>query len=222
MGWLQRLLGKTSDLRSPQPPASNEAGKPPGGGADDFLARLDRFDELRAELDVAEAEERAAGLVRGRHFLDWGEELKRLKRDQNLDKALALAVQIIEATERQQAAEASHAELRARVLGGEPDQYLPRETPPGWTEHAAIILRKLGRYDEEVAVIDRWEAHAGGPDRWVGATHLKLLQRREKASQLAEAASLDPSPPQKASRPQAVKKPAQKESRAKVRIVNGG
>lgn len=219
MSWLQRLLGKTSDLESPQPPASSEASQSAGVGADDFLARIDRFEELRAELDAAEAEERAAGRVRGRHYLDWGEELKQLKRDQNLDEALALAIQIIEATERQQAAEASHAELRARVLGGEPDQYLPRETPPGWTEHAAIILRKLGRYDEEVAVIDRWKDHAGSPDRWVGATHLKLLQRREKASQLAEAASLDPSPSHKAPRPLAVKKPAQKESRPKVRMI---
>lgn len=218
MSWLQRLLGKPFGPGPLQAAASTEARKPEGGTAEDFLDPFDRSDELLAELAEAEAKERDGGMVRGRHFLEWGEDFQRLKREQKLEEALVLALEIIEATERQQAIEANHAELRARALGGETEQYLPRETPPGWTEHAAIILRKLGRYDEEVAIIDRWETHAGSPDRWVGARHQKLLERREKATQLAEAASLDP-PERSAPRPQTVKEPKQKEAKARVRMV---
>ncbi len=50
----------------------------------------------------------------------------------------------------------------------------------------AIVLRKLGDYAGEAAVIDRWLAHAGDPAHWVGATHAKLLARREKALALRD------------------------------------
>lgn len=195
---------------------STEATKCECDNADDRGVPLDHFDELWVELDRAEAEERAAGMVRGKVFFEWDEELKRLKREQKLEKALILAMQIIEATERQQVVEASHTELRARALGGEPEEHLPRETPPGWTEHAAIILRKLGRYDEEVAIIDRWQAHAGSPDRWVGAGHQKLLERRKKAAQLAESSRLVSSPSKK---PKPVQERKQKERKPPVRMT---
>lgn len=225
MGWLQRIFGQHSE---PEPPLHAPPIDTRGDGsgeltsADDFLARLERSEDLEGALDEAAVEERAAGMVGGRHFLDWGEKVQRLKREQKLDEALALVMRIIEASERQQAVEASHAELRARALGGDRKQYIPRETPPGWTHQAAIILRKLGRYEDEVAVIDRWEAHAGSPDRWVGATHRKLLERREKAAQLAEAARLDPgsrTAKKSASRPESAKEPKPKELKPQVRMT---
>jgi hypothetical protein len=80
--------------------------------------------------------------------------------------------------------ENSNAPARAQHFGRPVAEYLARETPPGWTNEAAIIYRKLKDHESELAVIDRWEAHAGDRRGWVGATHAKLLERREKAQQL--------------------------------------
>jgi hypothetical protein len=192
VNWLSRLLSKQV---SPQQEEEISSGQDPQGSRFDEQyegmgsgerASVMRRNGLRlSDLEECYADEHDAEFVRGRHFLDWGVELRQLKREGRLDEALALAMEIIEATERGQAVEERNAPKRAAYFGGKPGDYLPRETPPGWTEHAAIILRKLARFDEEVAVIDRWIAHAGPPDRWVGTTHAKLLTRRERAIELA-------------------------------------
>lgn len=192
MNWLSRLLSKQAspqgeeEISSGQDSLGSRFNEQYEGMGSGERASLMRRNGLKLSvLEECYADEHDAEFVRGRHFLECGDELKRLKREGRLDKALALAMEIIEATERGQAVGARNAPKRAAYFGGKPGDHLPRETPPGWTEHAAIILRKLGRFEEEVAVIDRWIAHAGPPDRWVGATHTKLLARRERAIELA-------------------------------------
>jgi hypothetical protein len=78
-----------------------------------------------------------AGMVNGIHYLQLIEPIKELKRDGRLEEALTLCYAAIEG------AEASAARERL-------------EPAPWYTEQAAIIHRKLGQRDEELAVLERW------------------------------------------------------------------
>ncbi|TCK65741.1 HIRAN domain-containing protein [Curtobacterium sp. PhB136] len=85
----------------------------------------------------ARAEQFQRGMVNGVHYLELIEPIKQLKRDNRLEDALELCYVAIEGAE------------------GDRDG---REPAPAYTEQAAIILRKLGRRDEEIAVLNRWLA----------------------------------------------------------------
>lgn len=146
------------------------------------MSDLERFARLEPELKAADTRERAALMVRGRPIFDWQEEIASLKRRGSLPEALDLLMECIAATERQQDLQRQHAPLRAAAHGGLEDDHLPGETPPWWTEQAAIILRKLGDADGELAVLDRWFARAGDPARWLGARHSRLVERRHAIS----------------------------------------
>jgi len=80
-----------------------------------------------------------SGMVNGVHYLELVEPIKQLKREGRLEDALVLCYAAIEGAEGD-----SH--------GASP--------APAYTEHAAIILRKLGRRDEEIEVLRRWLAHS--------------------------------------------------------------
>lgn len=104
------------------------------------------------------AEEFRAGMVNGVHFIELIEPIKQLKREGRLREALALCYQAIEGAE--------------RSAGG-------LEPAPSYTEHAAIIHRKLGERDLEIAVLERWIDRTP-PDRREGskiAERLAKLQR---------------------------------------------
>jgi hypothetical protein len=75
------------------------------------------------------------GMVNGVHYLELIEPIKQLKREGRLEEALTLCTAAIEGAEN----------------GRE-----GREPAPWYTEQAAIIHRKLGQRDEEVAVLTRW------------------------------------------------------------------
>jgi hypothetical protein len=76
-----------------------------------------------------------AGMVGGYHYLETVEPIKQLKRDGRLEEALVLCYGAIEAAE--------HA--------------FPGQAPATfYTEQAAIIHRKRGERDEEIAVLQRW------------------------------------------------------------------
>lgn len=75
------------------------------------------------------------GMVDGVHYLELVEPIKQLKREGRLNEALVLCYKAIEAAERDR--------------GG-------REPAPWYTEQAAIVHRKLGQKDEEIAVLKRW------------------------------------------------------------------
>ena len=147
-----------------------------------LMSDLERFARLEPELNAARKREQAALMVRGRPIFDWQEEIASLKRRGSLHEALELLMECIAATERQQDLQRRHAPLRAAAHGGLEEDYRPRETPPWWTEQAAIILRKQGDIEGELAVLDRWFARAGDPARWVGARHSRLVERRHAVS----------------------------------------
>ena len=84
-----------------------------------------------------------AGFYQGKHFTEWVDDVKRLKRENKLDECLVLLFGLIEATEREAKAE------------GWP------YGAPGYYEQAAIIFRKLKRYGDEIEVLKRWKN--GGP-----------------------------------------------------------
>lgn len=81
------------------------------------------------------AQEFKAGMVNGVHYLELIEPIKQLKREGDLEGALALCYIAIEGAE------------------GDCDERAPA---PAYTEHAAIIHRKLGQKQEEVDVLERW------------------------------------------------------------------
>lgn len=104
----------------------------PGDRSPDGTQRL--TDTARVTR-VRDAE--AAGLIRGRDYEALRPEIAQAKSDGDLDTALALLRECIDAAER-----------RAGVYGVRP--------PPWPTEQAAIILRSLKDYLGEVAVLERF------------------------------------------------------------------
>lgn len=87
--------------------------------------------------DPARAAQFRAGMLQGYHYLETVEPIKQLKREGRLEEALELCYGAITAAEKAAALERS-------------------EPPPWYTEQAAIIHRKLGQRDEEIAVLQRW------------------------------------------------------------------
>lgn len=79
------------------------------------------------------------GMVGGYHYLETIEPIAELKRQKRYDEALVLCYGAIAAAEADAASEG-------------------RQPAPAYTEQAAIIHRKLGQRDEEIAVLQRWLA----------------------------------------------------------------
>lgn len=109
------------------------------------------------------AEEFRAGMIDGVHYLQMAEPIRELKREGRLEEALALAYKAIEA-----------AEGEAR--------FTKRTPAPAYTNEAAIILRKLGRTDEEVAVLKRYIAMLPPKQRENSAANERLTKLLAKTS----------------------------------------
>lgn len=100
------------------------------------------------------------GLVDGRHYTEYVEDVKQLKREDRLNEALALLSALIDAVEQESSSKG-----------------------PGWTlapwyyEQAAICFRKQGMKEAEIAVLQRHVetsfAHNARPVE-------KILQRLKK------------------------------------------
>lgn len=92
------------------------------------------------------AQEFRNGMIDGVHYLETVEPIKQLKREGRLREALDLCYLAIAAAENESRAE--------------------RQTPAPWyTEQAAIIHRKLGEREAEVAVLERWLHHVPARQR---------------------------------------------------------
>lgn len=87
-----------------------------------------------------------AGQVDGVHYLETPARIKQLKRDGLLEEALDVCYLAIEGAEREARFE------RRRIV------------PPFYTDQAAIILRKLGRLEEEERVLERYIEFFYPPD----------------------------------------------------------
>lgn len=114
--------------------------RPPMSAADKREAAKRSTDKMVNDA-LAGGGERAAdfraGMVDAQHYLQLVEPIKQLKREGRLTEALALCYQAIEGAERS---------ARREHL----------TPPPFYTEQAAIIHRKLGQRDEEIAVLRRY------------------------------------------------------------------
>lgn len=105
----------------------------------------------------------AAGRVRGRHYTDYVDEVKVLRRDDRDDTAEALLLELVEATEEE-----------ARALG--------TGAAPWYYEQLAIIYRKRKHVDAEIQILERYSAQPPAP----GAGPEKLAQRLAKARTLRD------------------------------------
>lgn len=98
------------------------------------------------------------GHVDGRHFSAWVDEVKRLRRDGQVDGAEGLLLQLVAATE---------AEAYAASHG----------VAPWYYEQLAILYRKQDRIADEVAILERFSREPHAP----GVKPPKLLERLDKA-----------------------------------------
>lgn len=114
--------------------------------------------ESLARSRAAAPAREAATLVRGRHYTEWVPTLDDLRSDPDRqEEYLALLLEIIDATERE-------------------TLYSGLEPPPGYFTRAAIVYRKNGDIDAEIAVLERW-MRTCPPDRRGG----KVADRLAKA-----------------------------------------
>ncbi len=110
----------------------------------------------------------AASLVDGLHYTEVMPQIRDRKRAGELDQALALTLKCVAACERE-------SDTYRRVKGSK------WAMAPAYTTEAAIIYRKQGRLDEEVAILERYMAHAANPRRGTVADRLvKAKALRDK------------------------------------------
>lgn len=123
-------------------------------------------DDWPIALRALEAVTEAEASVRGRHFSQWPDEVRQLKREGQLEEALALCLECIDAVER--AAVVDHFRM-----------------PTWYTQNAAIIYRKLGQYVEEIDVLHRYSTHLFGDEEVFApriASAFRLLERASSRS----------------------------------------
>ncbi|GAA4674597.1 hypothetical protein GCM10023197_32740 [Gordonia humi] len=107
-----------------------------------------RTRQQAVELEAMRMERLAAGgqeaadqrrrLVRDKDYIEWVETIKDLKREKRYADALQLALECVDAAERDAVFH----------------QCAP---PPAYTEHAAMLYRKLGNANGEVRILERYE-----------------------------------------------------------------
>ena len=107
---------------------------------------------------VADLPRSGPGTVRGRHFTEYVETVKDLRRLGDEEAAEHLLLELVDATE---------AEARAGSSG----------VAPWYYEQLAILYRKRGSREKEVAILERYAVQQHAP----GASPPKLLARLEKA-----------------------------------------
>ena len=81
--------------------------------------------------------ETTGGMVRGRHYTEWVDDIASLKRHKAHEQCSALLYEIIDA-----------AEQEAKDLAESP--------PPWYYEQLAIVLRKMRDSDAEIAILKRY------------------------------------------------------------------
>ena len=112
-----------------------------------------------------QAQHVADGVVGGVHYLELVEPIKQAKREGRNEDALRLCYQAIEGAERGRQG---------------------REPAPAYTRHAAIILRKLKRPDEEAAVLERYLRFLPDETRDLHEFSERLAKARELQQRVQE------------------------------------
>jgi len=120
-----------------------------------------KVDELGRESPIVEP-----GYYDGRHFTTYVSDVKNLKRSGELEEAEKLLLELVAATEAENAVEG---------FG----------VAPWYYEELAKVYRKQKKCAKEVAILERFTAQKHAP----GSKPPKLLERLEKARQLMVSAS---------------------------------
>jgi len=132
IGWVAHGAGPVSWPHTAQnPPAVTVADE----RAERAAATSDMVDEGLTSDNPERAAQVKAGMVGRYHYLETVEPIQQLKREGRLQEALDLCYGAIDAAENDRDG---------------------REPAPWYTEQAAIIHRKRGERDLEVAVLERW------------------------------------------------------------------
>ena len=132
--------------------------KPENGGSSGAQDIVDRFNKEQRRI-------KDAGTVDGYHYTNHVERVKQLKREQRYEEAIELLSNLVDATENES-----------------------KEAGEGWGvapwyyEQLAIIFRKEKRYEDEVAILERYQAQPQAPGVGPG----KLAERLEKARWLRD------------------------------------
>lgn len=113
-----------------------------------------------------------AGNYRGKHYTEWVEKVKDLKRDGKLDEALTLLNGLVGAVEH---------ESKDNGWG----------VAPWYYEQIAIICRKKSDLAGELAILQRYENQPAAP----GSGAPKMAARLRKVTELVEAAQAADAPP---------------------------
>ena len=92
--------------------------------------------------ESAQSNSSQPGLVRGRHFTEWTEHVKQLKREKKQQEVIDLCLEIMTAAEE---------ENRVERWG----------VPPWWYEQVALAARRSDQPDVERAAIERYLAQPG-------------------------------------------------------------
>ena len=159
--WIWKINGKESGERD------NDAGFFLYTLASYFRSKTDisiyeRIQEKVAELGVSRPLY-GLGYVRGRYYITYVYDVEKLKRQNRLDEAEALLLELIEADESVRREEKN------------------RPPAPWYYEHLAIVYRKNKKYSEEVFIIERYLNQSDGGS----IHHPKMLKRLEKAKKLS-------------------------------------
>nr|WP_237002413.1 HIRAN domain-containing protein [Gordonia liuliyuniae] len=85
-----------------------------------------------------EAADQRRRLVRGKDYVEWSSTIKELKREKRDDAALQLALECVDAAERDA-------------------KFHAREPAPAYTEQAAMLYRKSGNVSAEVRILERYQ-----------------------------------------------------------------
>ena len=120
-------------------------------------------------LDAKQIRIRKAGEIDGKHYPFYFEEIKRLKREKKHDEAIELLLKTIDATER---------ESKAAGKGW--------GVAPWYYKQLAIVYRKEKRYDDEIAILERYKHLTNA----IGALPEDFATRLKKAKELQKKTSL--------------------------------
>lgn len=181
MGLITRLFGQARPATQlPKSPRSTE---------DRARERHEGIQEMlheQATSDPHRAREIARAPVDGFHYLELVEPIKQAKREGRNEDALALCYQAIQGAENDRPMLDNFSDgyqdlVRRGVIDPPGEGWVPA---PAYTEHAAIILRKLKRLDEEAAVLERYLAFVPTEHR----IEHKFTKRLEKVHELQERA----------------------------------
>ncbi len=124
--------------------------------------------KARNEEQTAESATQEANSVKGDHPTSDVEEVKQLKREGRHPEAIDLLRSLIQASEQEE---------KARQERG----FQSQGVAAWYYEQLAIIYRKEARYDDEVAILERYQSQPQAPS----ALQEKLTKRLKRARELA-------------------------------------